>query len=393
MSGYENTLPDARLRASISQLTKWIERNNYRGYEPFDGLSSAVRPLLFGSIFAERVLMQIIRRSPVNLRPLLGVSKKESTKGRGYIAAGYLTLGKLGDADALQKADMCLDWLDKHKVERFDNHAWSNHFDFASRAGRYTSQDPIIVWTALIGHTFVDAFEQTGKERYLEVAKSAARWILSLPREKTESGDCISYLYDVQSSIHNSNMLGAAFLSRVNKHDPSEEKESVARKGMEYSCSRIREDGSWYYGEAEKYHWVDNFHTGYNLDSLYYFQSNLHEPAYDELAQRAMKYYVDTMFRDDGAPRYYDKSLYPIDIQCCAQAVETLTMCREWNPGSFELANRVAAWTLDNMQSKNGYFYYRKGSLYTIKTPMLHWGQGTMFKALAKLAEARQVSI
>ena len=25
---------------------------------------------------------------------------------------------------------------------------------------------------------------------------------------------------------------------------------------------------SWYYGETENYHWIDNFHTGYNLDSL-----------------------------------------------------------------------------------------------------------------------------
>jgi hypothetical protein len=37
------------------------------------------------------------------------------------------------------------------------------------------------------------------------------------------------------------------------------------------------------------------------------------------------------------------------------------------------------------MQDQRGYFYYRKYPVVMAKTPMLHWGQGTMFKALAHL--------
>ena len=37
---------------------------------------------------------------------------------------------------------------------------------------------------------------------------------------------------------------------------------------MLYSCARQNLDGAWFYGEAPKYHWIDSFHTGYNLDSL-----------------------------------------------------------------------------------------------------------------------------
>ena len=36
-------------------------------------------------------------------------------------------------------------------------------------------------------------------------------------REKTDSGICLSYLAKMQSSIHNSNMLGAAILVRTAK--------------------------------------------------------------------------------------------------------------------------------------------------------------------------------
>ena len=38
-----------------------------------------------------------------------------------------------------------------------------------------------------------------------------------------------------------------------------------------------------------------------------------------------------------------------------------------------------------HMQAPEGYFYYRDLGWTKIRTPMFHWGQGTMFKALAHL--------
>ena len=48
-------------------------------------------------------------------------------------------------------------------------------------------------------------------------------------------------------------------------------------------------------------------------------------------------------------------------------------------------ALNVADWTIANMQDESGYFYYRKYPFMTNKTPTLHWGQATMFAALANL--------
>ena len=79
-----------KLTRSILKLERWVEDHDYRGYEPFDGLSSFVRPLTFGNLFLDRLLMQLVRQSPVNLRPLLGIKPLDSTIGRGYMAWGYL---------------------------------------------------------------------------------------------------------------------------------------------------------------------------------------------------------------------------------------------------------------------------------------------------------------
>ena len=85
-------LENTRLKLSDSteRLEKWVEKHEYKGYEPFDGLSSFLRPLTFNTLYGERILQQVVRQSPINLRPLFGVKPQESTKGVGYMAWGYL---------------------------------------------------------------------------------------------------------------------------------------------------------------------------------------------------------------------------------------------------------------------------------------------------------------
>ena len=380
------TITREEVQRSVSGVQSWVERREYRGYEPFDGLSSWLRPLALGTLLGDRLLQQLIRQSPINLRPLLGVKPQDSTKGRGYMASGYVLLYQATkQQEYVDKAIACLKWLDTHKVERFTHHSWSNHFSFASRSGRYTHDDPIIVWTALIGHAYVDAFEATGQEWLLRVADSACKWILELPREKTERGDCLSYMAHLQSSIHNANMLGAGILARTAKHTGNQECRRVAREAMEYSCSRQRPDGSWWYAEKPEHHWIDNFHTGYNLDGLKHYADSTGDQSYRRNFEKGLDYYKANFFEPDGRPKYYHSRAYPIDIQCAAQAIDTLAFVSDEDPESLALSQLVASWTIRNMQDRKGYFYYRQYPLMKAKTPMLHWGQGTMFKALAHL--------
>jgi len=47
------------------------------------------------------------------------------------------------------------------------------------------------------------------------------------------------------------------------------------------------------------------------------------------------------------------------------------------------LVDRVMKWTIENMQSSEGYFYFQKKKYYTNKTPFMRWSQGWIFYALA----------
>lgn len=383
-------MEDRDFRESADRVRAWVEARNYKGYDPGDGLTSFLRPLTFGNLFAERLLQQAIWKAPINVRPLVGVKPLESTKGRGFMAWGYvLAYMRTRDAVDRDRALACLRWLDGARVPDQAGHCWGNHFDFTTRSGRMVAHTPTIVWSGLIGQAFLEAYEQLGELWCLDVAESICRWILSLPKEKTPSGTCLSYTAVFQNSVHNSNLLGAGLLARTWKHRKRPEYLETAREAVLYTCSRQREDGSWWYGEAPKYHWIDNFHTAYNLDSLKRYQDATGDDGFRVQVKRGFEYFKKTFFEDSGRPRYYHDRTYPVDIQCASQAVDTFAFFSDEDPESLRLAERVAAWTLAGMQAADGHFYYRQYPLLTARTPYFHWGQSTMYKALNHLLVAR----
>ena len=372
---------------SLRRVEKWVESRGYRGYEPFDGLNSFLRPLTFGNLFADRLLQQLVRQSPINLRPLLGVKPNESTKGRGYMAWGYVTMLKLtGDPTYAVRATACLDWLMEHRAPGHAGYSWGNHFPFSSRVGRIPKLEPIIPWASLIGQAFLDGYEALGHEKYLNVAIGVCEWIKKVPRKHTETGVCLGYDIRRESTVHGASMLGAAMLARTAQITGDKSALDVAKQAMEYSCVRQNPDGSWPYSEEPNAMWIDNFHTGYNLDSLKCYIDSTNDQAYAGNLARGIAYFKDTFFEESGRPKYYHNRVFPVDIQCASQAIDTLALFSSAEDvGSLELAKKVARWTILNMQSTSGHFYYRQLPYATVKTPMLHWGQATMYRALTHL--------
>ncbi|HRY51950.1 MAG TPA: hypothetical protein P5186_28300 [Candidatus Paceibacterota bacterium] len=302
------------------------------------------------------------------------------------MAWGYLLLYKvLGSAEYKEKAYACLDWLDRNRELDQTGHSWGNHFDFTTRGGRMKAHTPTIVWSGLIGQAFLEAYEHTHDCQFLEIAKSICRWILTLPQEKTSTGICLSYTGVKQSSIHNSNLLGAGMLARTWKHTKNPEYLDVARQAVIYSCTRQRPDGSWWYGEDPMHHWIDNFHTGYNLDSLKRYIQCTEDTDFRPSLDKGYAYFKKVFFEDTGKPRYYHNRTYPVDIQCAAQAIDTFALFSDYDSEAISWAQKIAEWTIHHMQDGSGCFYYRQYPMILARTPYFHWGQATMFKALAHL--------
>jgi polysaccharide biosynthesis protein VpsJ len=385
-----NSAAKTKVYQSICSLAAWLERNDYCGYDTFDGLDARfLRPLTFNSKFLRTVLQQGVRRFPINLRPILGIAPRRSSKGMGFLARGFVRLHEVtGDTAWWEKAEQALEWLMENKSSGYSGACWGNHFDYQARGDFFLPKGvPTVVWTSLIGHAFLDAHARYPQNGFLGVASSACEHILrDVNTSAEEDTVCIYYTPIHDSEVHNANTLAASLLARTNSYARNESYRALAEKAMRYTARHQRPDGSWYYGEASYRHWIDNFHTAYVLDSFKHYIESTGDERFEQNLTRGYEYWKNTFFLQDGTPKYYDHKVRPIDIQCCSQAIDTLVFFHARDPESLALALNVANWTIDHMQDDSGYFYYRRYSQRLVnKTPTLHWGQATMLCALAGL--------
>jgi len=127
---------------------------------------------------------------------------------------------------------------------------------------------------------------------------------------------------------------------------------------------------------------VDNFHTAYNLECLHEYQRVSGDRAFEANIRRGLDYFLANFFTPKGESKYYDNSLYPIDIHAPAQLVVCLSRL-----GLFErhreLVERVLGWTLQNMRTPKGFFIYQKKKIFSSKIPYMRWAQAWMFYGLS----------
>jgi hypothetical protein len=219
------------------------------------------------------------------------------------------------------------------------------------------------------------------------MALSAANYILKELYWEDDSG-AACFAYPVPSSrsrIHNANFLGAALLCRACKASADSRFLEPALKAARYSASAQNQDGSWNYGEDATQHWIDNFHTGYNLCALQAIATYGEISEFEQHIRRGFGFYKERFFTDAGAPKYFHNRTYPIDIHSAAQSIITLVTLESKENDGVAMAGNVLRWTVDNMWDERGYFYYRVYRGFKIRTAYMRWSQAWMLYALASL--------
>lgn len=390
---------------SFIRLKSYCETEEYKGWDPYDGLKSkvanALLPLKHSAIL-RLCIIQGFKRCPVNLRRIAMIPKEHNAKGIGLFLQGYCNLYKmiekkgvafkeLGTTDEVLRkirylADLLLQMRsDKMFPGKFHGACWGYNFDWqARRLFLFPAHTPTVVATNFCATALMEAYEVTHDKRYLEVALSAARFIIEdLHRSEYKDGFLFSYSkLPGNDTVFNASILGSRLLSYCYKYTGNETYKQLARKSIVACCAGQEEDGSWRYGMLPVQKWRDSFHTGYNLDGLIAYQENTSDNSFDENIAKGFDYYINHFFLDDGTPKYYDNQTYPIDIHCPGQLFVTLSRLHKF--GAFrQTAAKVLQWTIDNMQDPNGYFYYQLKPGMSSKIPYMRWSNAFMFSALS----------
>ena len=384
-------------RVASQALDAWIERQDFQGWDPFDALNSPLlRRLTFRNRHLGQVWVQLLKRSPVNFRPLLGIGKGYNPKAVGLFLATYWRKYLLaGQKKDLEKADWFVKWLSAHSSTGYHGFCWGYNFDWPNRSFFAPAGTPTVVNTSFIGLAFCDLWKLNGSENpsnrgenALHVARSACDFILHdlniIKPAKDET--CFSYTPLDASRVHNANVFGGWLLAEVAAKTSESELKQMALASARYTAHRQRTDGSWWYGEDHNLHWVDNFHTGFVLVALSGIQRALGMDEFDAVILKGYHYWKTNFFLADGAPKYYPQKKHPIDIHSAAQAIITFLAFSDMDPAARSATRRVAVWAIQNMQTNAGYFYYLKNPWYSIRIPYIRWSQAWMQRAFAEMA-------
>lgn len=390
---------------SFIRLKSYCETEDYKGWDPYDGLKSKVANTLLPlkhSAILRLCVIQGFKRCPVNLRGIAMVPKEHNAKGIGLFLQGYCNLYKviekkgaafkeLGTKDeVLDKIKYTADLLlhmrsDKMFPGKYHGACWGYNFDWqARRLFLFPAHTPTVVATNFCATALMEAYEITGDKRYLDVALSAAMFIIKdLHRTEYKDGFLFSYSkLPGNDTVFNASILGSRLLSYCYKYTSKEEYKQLACKSIAACCAGQEEDGAWRYGMLPVQKWRDSFHTGYNLDGLIAYQENTGDHSFDEYITKGFDYYINHFFLDDGTPKYYDNQTYPIDIHCPGQLFVTLSRLHKFDAYR-QTAAKVLQWTVDNMQAPNGYFYYQLKPGISSKISYMRWSNAFMLCALS----------
>jgi rhamnogalacturonyl hydrolase YesR len=331
------------------------------------------------------IWIQAFKKNPVNLRNLFLIRKDYNPKGLGLFLASYCNLYKIEPRkEYLETIDQLAEQIMALKTTGYSGACWGYNFDWQSRAFFQPKFTPTIVASVFIGYALLDAYEITGNDEYKKCALSVCDFILNdLNRTTDLDGDfAFSYSPIDNTQVFNASLLGSRMLARAYSYTKEARLLGPAKSSVAFCVKNQQENGSWTYSKLPFHQWIDNFHTGYNLECISEYQKLSLDKSYDKNIQSGLNYYLSTFFTDEGISRYYDNSLYPIDIHAPAQLLITLHRLGkavEFN----DLINRVMNWTIENMQSREGYFYFQKNKIYTTKIPYMRWSQAWMFYALS----------
>jgi hypothetical protein len=381
------------IRRAVDLVARRVLDEDMRGYDPYDALTSPLfrLPVLRSAHAPRFAAQQVLKRLPVNVRPLLLIGKGYNPVTVALMLQGWCHLADAAPADESrlrERAEDCVERLARMRSGS-GGRAWGYDFDWETRYGPIPAHTPTVVATGIVSHALFVAYERFGLTAARDLCGGAVEFVTGdLPRVETGNGTfCWTYSPVDRQLVLNATMKGARLCAEVYSVTGEERLAQLALGTSRFVASAQRGDGSWPYAAEDARTWIDNFHTAYVLDCLDDVRRGIGSAA-DELAEvvdRGWRFYRANFFADGSLPKYFHDRLYPIDATACGQSLQTL--CRF---GDSETAVAAALRAVAELQRADGHFAYQRRRRYSIRIPYTRWSSAYMFAGLTRvLAEVR----
>jgi len=372
----------------------YARKRAYTGWDYGDGMSSAfLQALPVHSRLLNLAVQELVKRTPVNLRPLFAVEQRRNYMGASLFAMANLTADRLagrdgpiqGTVDYRSEARGLLDWLVEQSAGGPGRFSLGHSHQLQDLQGLADVNEPGAVTTSIGAKALLSGADLD--KSFPETARTAAPFVVEdLDYRPTDHGARITYSQNHEGEYYTLNagaLAGRLFTDLYDWFGDPRLRER-AREILDHIAVKQTPCGGWYYRDPpEASHLsMDTHHNGFIVESYLRYRHATDSDRYDATIEDGLAFF-ETLFGPDGAPAFDEQQSYPRDIHACAQGILTFTYA-----GALARARRTLDWTLDNLYAGEGRFYFRKHRFYTNRVTLMRWCEAWMAFALAEYLQA-----
>jgi hypothetical protein len=242
-----------KINTSLKLLEKYIKKNIYYGYDPYDGLESPVFSMPFFK--SDRVFrfyfQQLFRRIPFNIRPIMCIQKGLNPVTLGLSIHAYAMLSCLFSQERdyyLTEIGRLISLLYKLSSNNYSGICWGYDFDWAARYANIPAYFPTVVATGIITNGLYEYYKISKSSEVGEIMNSSSRFVLNdLNRTYCGNCYCLSYSPNDKQIVFNATMKGARLLSQVYSITHERYLLDEVRSIVDFVIKYQKGDGSWTY--------------------------------------------------------------------------------------------------------------------------------------------------
>jgi hypothetical protein len=380
---------------SIGKLNNWIQLNGYAGWDPYD-----VKGMVWytKAHYSNSKIIQLFRRFidlttmvfPALSRNILKIEKQVNPKAMGLLLSSYANLYEIkGEDKYLTYSFEIAKWLEQNANTDYKGVSWGYPFNWNSII--YIPKDtPSAIASVTVGDGFFKLYKITGEKKYLRICNDICVFLLKELNLYKESDDsiCFSYTPIDNFQVNNINLLVAQFLVKIGLELDIREYIEYGEKAAKFSINQQNQDGSIFYWSKSQDNnnpkHLDLYHSGFEIRALFGLYKLTGKEIYEKAYSRYLEFFINNYF-DSESIKIQPNKKNPIDIHACAEAIYCLSTVANENPQVNKKLDDVLIYTIENFQTKSGWFIYRKYSdRFEVKFPYLRWGQAWMMKALSE---------
>jgi hypothetical protein len=392
---------DRAVLEMLERTLAYARERDYTGWDYGDGMSSRLRRVLpIESKWVNISFQELVKRAPINVRPLLLVEQRRNYQGAALFAMANRTADRLvapGRADGEgastvdygREATELADWLVNNRIDGYSGYCAGYPHPIQHLDGRGYPGQPDIINTSFGVKALLRAAEFD--TRYAETVRDAADFVVDdLNYRPAEAGRGAVVDYHTKHPQDYFTINAGAICARtfVDLYDRFPDDELLDRaRGLLDRVEELQTPlGGWMYRDPpEASHLsMDTHHNGFIIESFQRYRDVTGDDRYDDCLARALAFFRDELFEPNGAPNFDETSTYPRDVHASTQGVLVFTYA-----GDLPFARRILQWAFDNLHAGGGQFYSRRGRWYVKRVTLMRWCQAWMAYAMSEYLDAR----